>query len=93
MFKGYKTYVVGALAIIGAIATYLIGDASLPDTIEIVITAILGMTIRAGITTDVKKVETKVTDTQVAVAEVHETTVPNSTAAADLAVKTELEKK
>jgi len=49
MLKGYKTYIVGGVAIISAVATYLVGDANLADTAQIVITAILGMTIRHGI--------------------------------------------
>lgn len=49
MFKGKKTYILGAVSIIGAIASYLVGDASLNDTVQLVVTAGLGMTIRNGI--------------------------------------------
>lgn len=49
MFKGKKTYIVGALAVLGAIGAYLTGDAALGDTIQLVVTAVLGMTIRHGI--------------------------------------------
>lgn len=49
MLKGYKTYVTGVVAIIGAIATYLIGDVALADAAQMVLTAVLGMTIRNGI--------------------------------------------
>lgn len=49
MFSGYKTYIVAAVAVIGAVAAYLVGDASLADTIQVVVTAVLGATIRNGI--------------------------------------------
>ena len=54
LLEGRKTYLVA----IGAIITALIGlvnGVSLSDTIQIIITAILGMTIRAGITTSESK--------------------------------------
>lgn len=49
MLKGYKTYIVAAVAALGAIATYLVGDATLTDTIQLVVAAALGATIRNGI--------------------------------------------
>lgn len=49
MFVGYKTYILGVVAIIGAIASYLVGDLALADAIQLVVTAGLGMTVRAGI--------------------------------------------
>ena len=49
MFSGYKTYIVAAVAVIGAVAAYLVGDATLPDTIQLVVTAVIGATIRNGI--------------------------------------------
>jgi hypothetical protein len=52
MLQGYKTYITGAVAILGAIGAYLVGDVSLVDTAQIVVTALLGMFIRAGVTTD-----------------------------------------
>ena len=55
MFAGYKTYIVGGVSIIGAVATYLVGDASLPDTIQLVVTAVLGMTVRNGINSALRK--------------------------------------
>jgi hypothetical protein len=55
MLKGYKTYVVGILAILGAAGAYLTGDATLGDSIQVAITAILGMTVRSGIKTEVNK--------------------------------------
>ncbi len=47
---GYKTYITALLTIIGAIAAYAIGDAPLSDTVQLVVTSVLGMTIRQGIT-------------------------------------------
>lgn len=49
MLKGYKTYIVGTLTALGAIAGYLVGDASLADAIQLAVTAILSMTVRNGI--------------------------------------------
>lgn len=49
MLKGYKTYVTGALAILGAIAAYETGDATIIQTAQLVFTAILGMTVRHAI--------------------------------------------
>lgn len=51
MFAGYKTYIVGTLAVLGAIGAWASGDLSLADAAQTVITAILGMTIRHGIST------------------------------------------
>lgn len=55
MLKGYKTYVVGAVAILGAIASYLVGDVEAAAAAQLILTAILGMTVRAGITTEKNK--------------------------------------
>jgi len=49
MLKGYKTYITGTLAILTAIGTYLAGDMSLAETIQLTVTAILGMTVRNAI--------------------------------------------
>jgi hypothetical protein len=53
--SGKKTYIVAITTILSAIGSYLVGDASLATTIQFVVTAVLGMTIRSGITTEVKK--------------------------------------
>ena len=53
MFKGQKTYITAAVAVIGAIAAYLTGDASLVETAQLVVTAVLGATIRHGVATGV----------------------------------------
>jgi hypothetical protein len=55
MLKGYKTYITAGVAVIGAIAAYLVGDVSLADTAQIVLTAVLGATIRQGVKTDAGK--------------------------------------
>jgi len=52
MLKGKKTYVVAALAVLGAIAGYLTGDLSLSDAIQTAVTAVIGATLRAGIATE-----------------------------------------
>ena len=49
MFKGYKTYIVAAVAILGAGAAYLTGDLSLAEASQAVLTAVLGATIRHGV--------------------------------------------
>lgn len=54
MFSGYKTYIVAALAVIGAAAGYLDGDLTLAAAGQAALTALLGMTIRHGITTATK---------------------------------------
>jgi len=48
MLKGYKTYITAAVAIIGAIAGYLVGDVSLADTAQLVLTAVIGVTLRGA---------------------------------------------
>lgn len=54
MLKGYKTYVTGVLAIITAVGAYLTGDASIADTTQLTVTALLGIFIRNGINNEVK---------------------------------------
>jgi len=49
MLKGYKTYITAGVAVIGAVAAYLVGDASLADTAQLVVTSILAVFVRAGI--------------------------------------------
>lgn len=49
MLSGYKTYIFAGITVITAVATYLVGEASLADTIQVVVTAVLGVTIRHGI--------------------------------------------
>ena len=54
MLNGYKTYILGAVTIVGAIAAYLVGDASLSETVNLVVTAGMGIFIRNGIATATK---------------------------------------
>jgi hypothetical protein len=49
MLKGHKTYITGTLAILTAIGTYLSGDMSLAEAIQLVVSAALGMTVRNAI--------------------------------------------
>ena len=55
MFSGYKTYIVAAVAVIGFVASYLVGDLSIADTAQGVLTAVLGATLRQGIKADAGK--------------------------------------
>lgn len=56
ILSGKKTYIVAGLGALGYVAAYLTGDMSLVDAIQGMFTAILGATIRAGVTSEVKKV-------------------------------------
>jgi len=49
MFKGKKTYIVAAVSVISAVASYLVGDLALADAAQLVLTAVLGATIRHGV--------------------------------------------
>ena len=49
MLVGYKTYVTAAVAIVGAVAAYLVGDADLMQTGNLVFTALLAAFVRNGI--------------------------------------------
>lgn len=51
MFAGQKTYIVAAVAIIGTIASYLVGDITLAAAAPLVLNAVLAATIRHGIAT------------------------------------------
>lgn len=55
MLSGYKTYIVGGVSIISAVAAYLVGDATISDTVQLVVTAVLGMTVRSGINSALRK--------------------------------------
>jgi hypothetical protein len=47
--KGKKTYVVGGLGLLGAVASYLVGDANAAQAAQLAVTAVLGMTLRNAI--------------------------------------------
>lgn len=55
--SGYKTYIAGIAAILTGVAGFLKGGVQLPDLIEIVSTALIGMGIRHGVTTEAAKKE------------------------------------
>ena len=44
--KGKKTYIVGGLGILGAIASFLVGDATAAQAAQAALTAVLAMTLR-----------------------------------------------
>ncbi len=49
MLAGYKTYITAGVAVVGAVAAYLVGDADLMQTANLVFTAILAAFVRNGI--------------------------------------------
>jgi len=49
MLAGYKTYITGTLAVLTAIGAYLSGDISLIDAINVIIPAVMGITVRSAI--------------------------------------------
>ena len=51
MLSGYKTYIVGTLAVLGAIGGLLDGDLTVAAAINLAIPALLAMTVRHGIAT------------------------------------------
>lgn len=55
MLSGYKTYISAGLAVLGAIAGYLTGDATLAEAAQLGFTAIMAATIRSGVKTEVEK--------------------------------------
>jgi len=52
---GRKTYVAGALSLIGTAAAYLTGDLTLADALQTAIPTLLAMTVRHGIATDLRR--------------------------------------
>lgn len=51
MLSGYKTYIVGGLTILGALGAFLSGNLAPADALNLVIPAILAMTVRHGVAT------------------------------------------
>lgn len=49
MLSGYKTYIAGALAILSAIGGYLTGNLTVEAAANLVLPAVLAMTVRHGI--------------------------------------------
>ena len=54
MLSGYKTYIAGALTIIGALGGFLSGSLAPADALNLVVPAVLAMTVRNGIATTAK---------------------------------------
>ena len=52
---GRKTYVTGGLSILGAVGAYLSGDLALPDLIQTTVPAVMLMTVRHGVSTDLRR--------------------------------------
>ena len=51
MFSGYKTYILTGVTVIGALAAFLVGDADIGATVQLVVTALMGAFIRHGVAT------------------------------------------
>ena len=49
MLKGYKTYITAGLAVLGALAAYLVGDLSLVDMFQLIVPALVGAFLRKGV--------------------------------------------
>lgn len=49
MLAGKKTYVTAFVAVVGAVAAYLTGDATMMQTAQLVFTALLAAFVRNGI--------------------------------------------
>ena len=49
MLAGKKTYILGGVTILGAVASFLVGDISLIEALNLAIPAAIGMTVRNGI--------------------------------------------
>ncbi len=54
LLKGKKTYVSAGIAVITAVAAYLTGDISIAEAGQLVLTAVLGVTIRHAVSTETK---------------------------------------
>lgn len=54
MLSGYKTYIAGALTILGAIGAFLAGSMTPEAAINLVVPAVLAMTVRNGISAAAK---------------------------------------
>lgn len=56
MLKGYKTYILAGMTVLGAAASYMVGDITLPAAVQLAVTAALGAAVRDGINTAVSSV-------------------------------------
>lgn len=50
--SGYKTYITGGITILTAVGLYLTGDDTAQQAGQLVVTALLAMFIRHGVTTE-----------------------------------------
>lgn len=55
MLTGKKTYLVAGITTLTTILTALSGQISYPEAAQLIVTAVMGATIRNGITTEAKK--------------------------------------
>jgi hypothetical protein len=49
MLAGYKTYITAGIAVLTAVGAYLVGDADLMQTANLVFTALLAAFVRNGV--------------------------------------------
>jgi hypothetical protein len=56
MLDGYKTYIAGALTLLGALGGFLSGSLTPDAALNVVVPAVLAMTLRHGISTAAKPV-------------------------------------
>lgn len=49
MFAGYKTYITAGVAVVTAVAAYLVGDSSMMETANLVFTALLAAFVRNSV--------------------------------------------
>ncbi|HWA31529.1 MAG TPA: hypothetical protein VG867_10530 [Rhizomicrobium sp.] len=49
MLSGYKTYIAGAITILGALGGYFTGNLTPEAAVNLVVPAVLAMTVRHGI--------------------------------------------
>lgn len=54
MLNGYKTYITGAVTLLGVLGGFLTGSLTPLDAINLAVPAILAMTVRNGISSAVK---------------------------------------
>lgn len=55
MLEGKKTYLIAAAAILSAVASALAGTLTWPEALALIVPAVLGMTVRAGVATEAAK--------------------------------------
>jgi hypothetical protein len=55
MLSGYKTYILAGVTVLGALASYLVGDMTIQQAIAIVVPALSGAFVRHGIATTAAK--------------------------------------